>query len=287
MKPTVAFGARSLSASRSVAVSETRRDARKGEYMRSETEAAIRAAGIAQRIADSRDGADQVTSKGGIDLVTATDVACEDAIRAALTRAFPAYPVIGEERGGTPSVGTPYRLVDPICGTRPFASNVPLYCTNIALAEHGAVTVAAVGVGTTGEIMYAEHGLGVWIRTAAGDRRIAPGEHSHTVRDQRHHRTRRRRRPPCLIARPPAHPGFFPSSVSYAYLAAGRISGILHFASSSPVHTAAGCFVAAEAGAVVTDLAKGGPWSIETRSFLLAATPALHGELRDLVERSR
>jgi len=114
--------------------------------MRPETEAAIRAAGIAQRLADSREGADQVTSKGGIDLVTATDLACEDAIRAELTRAFPAYTVIGEERGGSPAPGAPYWLVDPICGTRPFASHVPLYCTNIALVEHGAVTVAVVGV---------------------------------------------------------------------------------------------------------------------------------------------
>jgi myo-inositol-1(or 4)-monophosphatase len=149
--------------------------------VRPETEAAIRAAGIAQRIADSRDGADQVTSKGGIDLATATDLACEDAIRAELTGAFPAYPVIGEERGGSPSVGTPYWLVDPICGTRAFASNVPLYCANIALVENGAVTVAAVGIGQTGEIVYAERGSGAWMRTASGERRIVPGEHSNTV----------------------------------------------------------------------------------------------------------
>jgi fructose-1,6-bisphosphatase/inositol monophosphatase family enzyme len=79
----------------------------------------------------------------------------------------------------------------------------------------------------------------------------------------------------------------FSSSVAYAYLAAGRIAGIVHFATSSPVHTAAGCFVAEEAGAVVTDLGEGGPWTLDSRSFLLAATPALHRELRDLVERSQ
>src|SRR5262249_7398947 len=152
-----------------------------GVYMRPETEAAIRAAGIAQRLADSRGGADQVTSKEGIDLVTATDLACEDAIRAELTCAFPAYPVIGEERGGSPPLGAPYWLVDPICGTRPFASHVPLYCTNIALVEHDAVTVAAVGVGQTDEILYAERGVGAWMRTAAGEQRLVPGEHSHTV----------------------------------------------------------------------------------------------------------
>lgn len=254
--------------------------------MRPETEAAIRAAGIAQRIADSRDGADQVTSKGGIDLVTATDLACEDAIRAELTCAFPAYPVIGEERGGSPSMGAPYWLVDPICGTRPFASNVPLYCTNIALVENGAVTVAAVSVGQTGEILYAERGSGAWMRTAAGARRIVPGEHSHTVWiNGTTEQAATVVRSALLLHR--WYIWLFSSSVAYAYLAAGRIAGIVHFETSSPVHAAAGCFVAEEAGAVVTDLAEGGPWTLETRSFLLAATPALHRELWDLVERSR
>ncbi|HKA54899.1 MAG TPA: inositol monophosphatase [Candidatus Binatia bacterium] len=254
--------------------------------MRPETEAAIRAAEIAQRLADSRAGADQVTSKGGIDLVTATDLACEDAIRAELTRAFPAYAVIGEERSGSPAPGAPYWLVDPICGTRPFASHVPLYCSNIALVEHGAVTVAAIGVGHTGEILYAERGLGAWMRTAAGERRLVPGEHSDTIwfggsTEQAATVVRN------ALVFQRWYVWLFSSSVAYAYLAAGRVAGIAHFEVSSPIHTAAGCFVAEEAGAVVTGLAAGGPWTFETRSLLLAATPALHRELWDLVERSR
>jgi hypothetical protein len=48
--------------------------------MRAETEAAIAAVGIAQRITDSRRGADDTAPTVGIDLFTATDVACEDAI---------------------------------------------------------------------------------------------------------------------------------------------------------------------------------------------------------------
>ena len=55
--------------------------------MRPETEIAIRAARLAQKIADSRQGAQTVTSKGGIDVVTDADIACEDAIRLELLRA--------------------------------------------------------------------------------------------------------------------------------------------------------------------------------------------------------
>src|SRR5574341_1758924 len=76
-------------------------------------------------------GAEQITSKGGRDLVTATDTAVEDEIRRIVEDATP-HPVVGEERGGdAPADGAPYWLLDPICGTRNFASGIPLYCVNL------------------------------------------------------------------------------------------------------------------------------------------------------------
>lgn len=257
--------------------------------MRPETEAAIGAITAAVKIADSRRGADETESKGGIDLVTATDVVCEDAIRLDLLGSFPDYPVIGEERGGTPRNGDPYWLVDPICGTRMFASNLPLYCTNIALVEDGEITLAAVGVGRTDEILFAEKGSGSWMRTGSGDRRIAASEDSKTI---------------WVEPRPGFAPAVgvidrlfstrrwyvlvFPSAVSWAYLASGRISGIVDVrtpavVSHGSVHTAAGCFIASESGAVVTDLESNAPWNLNTRSFLVGATPSLHQELDELV----
>ena len=257
--------------------------------MRPETEAAIRAAQIAQQITDSRQGAGDITSKGGIDLVTATDVRCEDAIRTELLRAFPDYPVIGEERGGTPIAGKPYWLVDPICGTRPFASNVPLYCTNISFVQDGAVTAAAIGVGRTGEVLFAEKGQGAWIRTGAGDATIAVSDRSNTIWiDGGKHATEK--------AAVGVHKALlqkrwyvwmFSSSLSYAYLAMGRIAGIAQFGvreiTIGSVHFAAGVFVASEAGAIVTDSETGGSWTLKSKSFILAANAALHDELTKLV----
>ena len=255
--------------------------------MRSETEAALRAASIAQRIADSRIGADQVQSKGGIDLATATDVACEDAIRSELLRAFPEYPVIGEERGGTPDADRPYWLVDPICGTRPYASNVPLYCTNIALVENGIVTAAAIGVGRTGEIVYAEIGSGAWLRANDSERRLSVSAHSNTIWIDGYTESAANAVHRSLTSKR-WYVWQFSSTVAYAYLSDGRISGILHFASGpqpsyGSVHTAAGCFIAQEAGAIVTDLNTGKPWNLETCCLLLGSTPELHRDLFQLV----
>jgi fructose-1,6-bisphosphatase/inositol monophosphatase family enzyme len=136
--------------------------------VRAETRAAARAARIAQRIADSHAGAGDIRSKGGIDIVTRADIACEVAIRAELRDAFPEYAVVGEDRG-------------------------------------------------------------------------------------------------------------------YAYLARGSIAGLVHSgfgARAPPVHTAAGCLLAQELGAWVTDIDDGEPWRLESRSFLIAADPTLHRDLR-------
>jgi len=257
--------------------------------LRPETELAIRAARIAQEIADSRRGADRITSKGGIDLVTETDVACEDAIRAELIKTFPDYAVIGEERHGKAAPGQPYWLVDPICGTRPFASDIPLYCTNIALVENGEVTVAAVGVGKTREVLYAEHRRGARLRSDHNDAPIAANDRSNTVWiDGRTERAADALKRAVLSKR--WYVWQFSSSLAYAYVACGRIAGALQFSTSRPlhgsVHGAAGCFIAREAGALVADLDDAGPWKLTTSSFVIAATVELQKDLLSLVEPS-
>lgn len=260
--------------------------------MRRETEIAIRAAGISQQIADSRAGADRITSKSGIDLVTDTDLACEDAIRKELLREFPNWPVVGEERAGTPHEGKPYWLVDPICGTRSFASNIPLYCTNIALVEHGEVTAAAVAFGTTGEILWAEKGRGAQLRKEGTDRRIAAADSSNIVWiDGNTEEAANTVRQAMLHDR--WYVWKFSSTLSYAYVACGRIAAAIQFSSTlevqpiGSVHSSAGCFIAREAGAIVTDLQDGSLWQLGTRSFLIAATAKLHHELSAIVARSR
>jgi myo-inositol-1(or 4)-monophosphatase len=257
--------------------------------MRDETQAAIRAVRLAQKIADARIGADQITSKGGNDLVTATDLACEDRIREELLRTFPNFPVIGEERGGAPVEGRPYWLVDPLCGTRLFASNVPLYCHNVALVENGEVTVSAIGIGVTGEILFAERGSGGWIRPAnASDasRRLSVSDKSNAIWIDGGPLAADVLRRALLAKR--WYVWMYSTTVSLAHLADGRISGILHLGPPrvprvGSVHFAAGCLVASEAGAIVLDIETGKPWDLLTRSYLIAATPEVQGQLQELL----
>jgi myo-inositol-1(or 4)-monophosphatase len=259
--------------------------------MRLETECAIRAVRIAQEIADSRRGSDRVSSKGGIDLVTDTDIACEDAIRAELLRSFPSYAVIGEERGGTPQDGHPYWLVDPICGTRNFASSIPLYCTNISLVEQGEVRLGVVGFGITKEIVYAEHNSGARLLNAQTEVRIQTGDSSHTIwldgkTEQGAEVVKR------ALTSGRWYVVQFPSGLAYAYAACARLAAALQFSGSAlskppsrkygSVHSAAGCFIAREAGAIVRDIHDGTDWKLSTSGFVIAGSERLYEELLSL-----
>lgn len=254
--------------------------------MRQETRVAIRVASEAIKLADAREGADEVTSKGGIDLVTNTDIMIEDLVRNELSAAFPDYSIVGEERGGSPSTDRPYWLVDPICGTRPYASDVPLYCTNIALVENNSVSLAAIGLGMNGETVFAERAGGAYMFSNGEETPISVNDKSNTLWLSGKGGEAANLVRNAMLARQ-WYIWQFSSSIAYPYVATGRMAGLVHYSEHlSSVHTAAGCFVAEQAGAIVTDT-DGNPWNLENRSYVLASTHALHEKLRTLIEKSR
>ena len=224
--------------------------------------------------------------KIGRDVVTDTDIAVEDHLRRALTTAF-SWPVIGEERGGTVPVDTPYWLVDPICGTRNFASRIPLYAVNAAMVESGRVSVAVVGDGSSGDVCVAEVGRGAW-RLGNGEPTVLSTAATALVLD--------------FGANPSAGPGrdraalavaeairrdrwdvrCLSTTLSLVYVASGQIAGCVLFDAPSSVHTAAGTLLVAEAGGVVTNL-EGEPWTIEARSLVCSGDETFHREVLDLL----
>jgi myo-inositol-1(or 4)-monophosphatase len=249
--------------------------------LRSETRVAIEAVGRGLELARSRVGADDITSKGARDLATATDVAVEDAIRELLGVA--GFPVIGEERGGeAPTEGSPYWLVDPICGTRNYASGIPLFCVNVALVEDHHVTVGVVGDGSTGEICAAELGEGAWELTDGDRRHLATSAESQTVaiedsRSQGPRREHAARYLEAAVCEDRWDLRALGTTLSLAHVAAGRIAGYVLFW-SSPIHSAAGVLLAAEAGATVSQI-DGWPWTLESDSVVVSAAPEIHREL--------
>ena len=253
---------------------------------RRETRVAMDAVGRGLDLARRRVGADAITSKGGRDLVTATDVAVEDALRAMVSDAV-GFPVVGEERGGeAPPDGSSYWLVDPICGTRNFASGNPLYCVNLALVEGGQITLAVVGDSSTGEIHVAERGGGTWAIKDDSPCSLTTSGESHTVvvevggRSTGPRREHAARFVAGAIRADRWDLRALGTTLSLPYVAAGRVAAYVLF-STSAVHAGAGSLLVTEAGGVLSDL-DGRPWTIQSDSIVASADPRLHRELLDL-----
>jgi myo-inositol-1(or 4)-monophosphatase len=255
------------------------------DEFRPETLAGIEAVRRAFTIARRGIAAEDVSVKDARDLVTTADVAVEDAVRGVVGDAL-GFSVIGEERGGDASAdGSPYWLVDPICGTRNFASGIPLYCVNLALVEDNEITVAVVGDPSTGEIDVAERRRGAWRLSDGGRHQLRTSDESRTIviEDGKSKGGRREQAAQFTAAAIRADRWDFRSlgtTLASPYLAAGRIAAYVVFCVSA-IHAGAGSLLVTEAGGTVSDIA-GRPWTIRSDSLVGSANRHLHEELLDL-----
>lgn len=251
---------------------------------RPETIAAI--AEVRAALSLARQGTGDVHAKIGRDVVTDTDVAVEDELRRSLTGAFP-WPVIGEERGGEVPNGTPFWVVDPICGTRNFASGIPLFAINVALIEAGRLALSVVGDGSIGEVLIAEAGRGAWRVQEDRTTPLATSDSSSIVdfeawpkagpdRDRAAHQFATAIAADCWEVR------CFSTTLSLALVATGQVAGCVMFAAPDVVHIAAGALLVAEAGGHVTDIS-GEPWTIGALSLVCSANERLHQSILEVL----
>ena len=237
---------------------------------------------------------------GPHDVVTALDARSERQIARDLRSAFPRDGFVGEEhrprrpttRGGQPRTW----IVDPIDGTVMFASGIPFFSISIALSVGPAVVLGVVHDPVHRETFWA---------TAAGGAWLGGGASSGGTRDRPSRRLRVRRLADAADAVVTLDPGdpddpaalhrveslrsrvrvarsFGSTALSLAWLAAGRVDGVLQVHGLQAVDIAAAGLLALEAGARVTD-ARGGRWldlaDLGHGRGIAAAGPAVHSLL--------
>lgn len=95
--------------------------------------------------------------------VTAADRAAEEHVRAAIADAFPDDGILGEEGEDRPSRSGRRWVVDPIDGTRSFASGVPLYSMLLTLEDDGVPVLGCVHLPMQAETLVAASGAGAWV----------------------------------------------------------------------------------------------------------------------------
>jgi histidinol-phosphatase len=104
-------------------------------------------------------GGFDVTIKPDDTPVTQADHETEEAIVAALGRAFPDWGFLGEEFGARGATDIRW-IIDPIDGTKNFVRHIPVWATLLALEAHGEIVAGVIHNPVSGELYAARRGGG-------------------------------------------------------------------------------------------------------------------------------
>lgn len=236
------------------------------------------------------------TKTSSVDMVTAADIASGVAVARAIAAIDPAARFVVEE----PEVYeladvTPGALddpevwvIDPLDGTTSFIHSYPCYSVSVACLRSGRPVAGAVFNVPLAEMMSASAGGGASVngRTLVCEGASDLGRALVTTGFpyDRGAALDRQLRIFAEVLRP-AHDVRRDGSaaIDLCNVAIGRTDAFWE-TELKPWDMAAGVLIAAESGAVVTDLV-GAPWTTQTRD-VLAANPALHATLLEVILRA-
>ena len=223
--------------------------------------------------------------KGRIDLVTEFDRRSEALLLERIRGRFPAHAVLAEESGGSVATDGFRWIIDPLDGTTNFAHNYPFFCVSIGIEHAGEMVAGVIHDPIRDETFTAVRGEGA----ALNGEPIAVsgiGEIENALLVSGFHYSIRERPEPTftlfreflLRAQGVRRDGS--AALNLCYLACGRFDGFWE-ARLSPWDMAAGVLIVREAGGTVTNFS-GGEFRLDGLQ-VLAANPALHAAMRDLI----
>jgi myo-inositol-1(or 4)-monophosphatase len=224
----------------------------------------------------------QRIAKGQDDFATRADLDAEQSIRMVLSAGRPRDAIEGEEFGQSgDAAGEQARVwkVDPLCGTRNFASGAGDYCTNVALSIAGEPLVAAVGDPLRGHVYWTD-GQSAQVRRNDGESVLHPSAQSSILELNADG-------PSDVIGprllgdratRAWMSPRVSASTLALAWVASGRRAGYVSDGDlRQSVHFAAGIALCRGAGCIVSDLH--GEDLRSGRGLLIAADARMHEEM--------
>ncbi|MBL0319608.1 MAG: inositol monophosphatase [Alphaproteobacteria bacterium] len=232
----------------------------------------------------------QVSRKGPADFVTNADLRAEKLLHKLLAEARPSYGFLMEEGGEISSDEGRYRwIVDPLDGTNNFLHGFPMFAIAIALEEtlssgKKQILASIIHSPILQETFWAEKGKGAFAedsyqrerrlrvsgRRELGDTLLNIGSITPDIIGDLMPKIAGIR---CLGS----------TCMAMAYVAAGRLDGIIQLRGSKPWDIAAGKLLIEEAGGIVTN-SNGGDDYIESAS-LISANPIIHPQLLDAIKQ--
>lgn len=221
------------------------------------------------------------------DFATEIDLSVEKLIVKEIRDRFPSDLVLAEEEhNGTQIDKGRTWIIDPICGTNNLGRGLRNFCTNIAIAEDGKLLASCVvdhsqcvyywSVGNNqiyqNNKLFVPKGddVGIAIEIDFG----AMPKVSKEVKEKHTKATLR------LLTETDYVLLSLNTSLSFAYIALGKIDGAINVA-NYPWDVSAASFLIQQSGGIITDLS-GKPWSISSVGFIAAKNETVHAKLLDV-----
>ncbi len=251
---------------------------------------ALRAARAAGRIHLSWLHRTKTTRKSNaLDLVTEADKEAEDAIIAAIRRAFPDHAILAEESGASAQTSEHRWIIDPLDGTTNFAHGFPAFCVSIAYEYRGRVQVGVVFDALHQDLFTARRGKGAKLNGKPMRVSKAPALATSLVATGfAYDRRERRRFYLCfweqMMMRVEGVRRAGSAALDLASVACGRLDGYWEFG-LKPWDVAAGSLLVEEAGGRVTNM-DGTRFNIEAAQ-ILATNSRIHREMTQVLREIR
>ncbi len=235
----------------------------------------------------------QIREKGKGDLVTAADIAAEEAITSFLAKETPQSAIVSEE--GTEHPGSDFIwYIDPLDGTTNFVQQFPVFAVSIALTKAPGTSGNDIVCGVvynpvTEDLYYGVHGKGSYYKR----RRLAGSSKSKlsdaviaTGFPRRYHDELPSylREFDAIFRRCRAVRRAGAAALDLCWTAQGIFDAFWEHR-LSPWDIAAGTIIVEEAGGVCSDF--GGNREFIQRGDILGAKPAMHAVLLEVIQEAR
>lgn len=234
----------------------------------------------------------EVRAKGDRDMVSAIDLAVEEAVRGFLATETPEVGFLGEEQGATSGSSDLTWALDPVDGTANLVNGLPLCAVSLGLVQGGRSVLGVIDLPFQHERFTGADGLGAHrsgqplqaSRTADLHRAVvALGDYA--VGERARERNQLRLTITRLLAERALRVRMLGSAaIDLAWVAAGQLDVSIAL-SNHPWDMAAGTAIAREAGAVVMD-SDGSPHGLLSTATV-AAAPGLKRAVLELLTDAR
>lgn len=236
-------------------------------------------------IRSSFHGEREIHVKGRGNVATDVDFQAEREVLALLKQEFPTHNILTEETGAIKG-SSPYTwILDPLDGSRNYASGVPHFCTSLALTREGVVLLGVTYDPIRDELFAAKKGEGAFLNGEPISVSPKLNLQASVVGLDMGYSDRRARQVLELLL------GLWPgmqavrvmgsAALGFAYAACGRYDIYFH-RFLYPWDVASGILLVQEAGGIITDR-NGGPISLDSQEAI-ASNRAIHDDFRRLTE---